>query len=59
VQIDINDVENRPALVVSDYKEFHNISQIKMQKDHENTVTLLFDRDYSLDERIFDRQFLY
>ncbi|MCA4775273.1 NAD kinase [Wolbachia endosymbiont of Mansonella ozzardi] len=59
VQIDINDVENRPALVVSDYKEFRNISQIKMQKDHENTVTLLFDRDYSLDKRIFDRQFLY
>ncbi|QKX01484.1 NAD kinase [Wolbachia endosymbiont of Cruorifilaria tuberocauda] len=59
VQIDINDVENRPALVVSDYKEFHDISQIKIQKDHENTVTLLFDKDYSLDERIFDRQFLY
>ncbi|WP_353287780.1 NAD kinase [Wolbachia endosymbiont (group B) of Gerris lacustris] len=59
VQIDINDVENRPALVVSDYKEFPDISQIKMQKDHENTVTLLFDKDCSLDERIFDKQFLY
>ncbi|QKX02590.1 NAD kinase [Wolbachia endosymbiont of Dirofilaria (Dirofilaria) immitis] len=59
VQVDVNDVENRPAVVVSDYKEFHNISQIKMQKDHENTITLLFDRDYSLDERIFNRQFLY
>ncbi|AAW70988.1 NAD kinase [Wolbachia endosymbiont of Brugia malayi] len=59
VQIDINNAQNRPALVVSDYKELHNISQIKMQKDHENTVTLLFDKDYSLDERIFDRQFLY
>ncbi|MDM8335408.1 NAD kinase [Wolbachia pipientis] len=59
VQIDINEVENRPALVVSDYKEFHNISQIKIQKDHDNTITLLFDKDCSLDERIFDRQFLY
>ncbi|QKX02764.1 NAD kinase [Wolbachia endosymbiont of Litomosoides sigmodontis] len=59
VQIDINDAQNRPALIVSDYKEFYNISQIKMQKDHENTVTLLFDKDYSLDERIFERQFSY
>ncbi|PRD36079.1 UNVERIFIED_CONTAM: nadK [Trichonephila clavipes] len=59
VQIDINDTKNRPALVVSDYKEFHNISQIKIQKDHENTITLLFDKDYPLNERIFDRQFLY
>ncbi|MCV3769659.1 NAD kinase [Wolbachia endosymbiont of Dipetalonema caudispina] len=59
VQLDINDVENRPALVVSDYKEFHDISQIKIQKDHENTITLLFNKDCSLGERIFDRQFLY
>ncbi len=59
VQIDINDTKNRPALVVSDYKEFHNISQIKIQKDHESTITLLFDKDDSLNERIFDRQFLY
>ncbi|WP_423349177.1 NAD kinase [Wolbachia sp. wLmal] len=59
VQIDINDTKNRPALVVSDYKEFHDISQIKIQKDHENTITLLFDKDYPLNERIFDRQFLY
>ncbi|CCF78113.1 inorganic polyphosphateATP-NAD kinase [Wolbachia endosymbiont of Onchocerca ochengi] len=59
VQVDVNDVENRPVLVVSDYKEFHNVSQIKVQKDHENTITLLFDEDYSLDERIFNKQFLY
>ncbi|WP_168464161.1 NAD kinase [Wolbachia endosymbiont of Ctenocephalides felis wCfeT] len=59
VQIDINDTKNRPAIVVSDYKEFYDIARIKIQKDQENTVTLLFDRDYSLNERIFDRQFLY
>jgi NAD+ kinase len=59
VQIDINDVKNRSAIVVSDYKEFHDISQVKIQKDQENTITLLFDKDYSLNERIFDKQFLY
>ncbi|WFW29951.1 MAG: NAD kinase [Wolbachia endosymbiont of Menacanthus eurysternus] len=59
VQIDINDVRNRPALVVSDYKELHDILQIRMRKDYENTVTLLFDRNSSLDERIFDKQFLH
>ncbi|MGL9725805.1 MAG: NAD kinase [Wolbachia sp.] len=58
VQININEVKNRPVLVVSDYKEFHDISQVKMQKDHENKITLLFDKDYSLKERIFDKQFL-
>lgn len=58
VQIDINDVKNRPVIVVSDYKEFHDISQIKIQKDQKNTITLLFDKDYSLNERIFDKQFL-
>ncbi|UWI83136.1 NAD kinase [Wolbachia endosymbiont of Howardula sp.] len=59
VQIDIHDTKKRPVLVVSDYKEFHNISQIKIQKDHESTMTLLFNKDYSLNERIIDRQFLY
>ncbi|MDG7056132.1 MAG: NAD kinase [Wolbachia endosymbiont of Meromenopon meropis] len=59
VQIDINDVKNRPVIIVSDYKECHNISQLKIQRDNENTVTLLFDKNHSLDERIFDMQFLY
>ena len=59
VQLDINDVKDRPVVVVADYKEFHNISQIKIQKDQSNTVTLLFDKHYSLNERILDQQFLY
>lgn len=59
VQIDISNVQNRPTIVVSDYKEFHDISQIKIKKDQNNTITLLFDKDYSLNERIFDKQFLY
>lgn len=59
VQININDSQNRPAIIVADYKEFHDITKLKIQKDQENTVTLLFDEDYSLSERIFDEQFLY
>lgn len=59
VQLEVNDVENRPAIVVADYKEFHDISKIKIQRDQKNTVTLLFDKDCSLNERIFDKQFLH
>lgn len=58
VQLDIHNVERRPVVVVADYKEFHNISQVKIQKDSSNVITLLFDRKYSLNERIFDKQFL-
>ncbi|OEY87036.1 NAD kinase [Wolbachia pipientis] len=57
VELDIHDVENRPAIVVSDYKELHNISHIKIAKDQQSTITILFDKEYPLDARILDRQF--
>lgn len=59
IQLNIDNAQNRPVIVVSDYRELHDISQVKIQKDHKNTITLLFNQDYSLDERIFDTQFLY
>lgn len=59
IQLNIDNAQNRPVIVVSDYRELHDISQVKIQKDHKNTITLLFNKDYSLDERIFDTQFLY
>jgi NAD+ kinase len=58
VELNIHDVVNRPAVVVADYKECYNISKIKIVRDQQNTVTLLFDKEYSLDERIFDSQFI-
>lgn len=59
IQLNIDNAQNRPVIVLSDYMELHDISQIKIQKDNKNTITLLFNKDYSLDERIFDTQFLY
>ncbi len=59
VELEILDPQNRPATVVSDYTEFHNISKIEICKDLDNKITLLFDCDHSLDERIFSEQFLF
>ncbi|GHM58148.1 MAG: NAD kinase [Candidatus Mesenet longicola] len=59
VELEIIDPQNRSVTIVSDYTEFHNILRVKIYKSLNKQITLLFDYDHSLDERIFNEQFLF
>jgi NAD+ kinase len=48
----------RPVSVVADQKEVRDVSQVRVCAAREHSLTLLFDRGKSLDERIFAEQFL-
>jgi hypothetical protein len=47
----------RPVCTVADYVEFRNAFRVKIFKDKEITLTLLLDKDNSLDEKILGEQF--
>jgi NAD+ kinase len=48
----------RPVLVVADQQEIRDVSEVHIRAWRDHQLTLLFDRGRSLDERIFDEQFL-
>ena len=50
--------EKRPVSVVADQKEVRDVRQVRVCAAREHSLTLLFDRGKSLDERIFAEQFL-
>ena len=49
--------EKRPVAAVADQKEVRDIAQVHIAVAREHQLTLLFDRNSSLDERIFAEQF--
>ncbi|MCB2076636.1 MAG: NAD kinase [Novosphingobium sp.] len=49
--------EKRPVAAVADQKEVRDISEVRIAIARDRTLTLLFDRGSSLDERIFAEQF--
>ncbi len=48
----------RPVLVVADQKEVRDIREVRIRAWPEQQLSLLFDKGRSLDERIFDEQFM-
>lgn len=49
--------EKRPVAVVADQKEVRDVSEVRISIAREQQLTLLFDRNSSLEERIFAEQF--
>lgn len=50
--------ESRPVNAVADFNDFTNIKSIKVNIDKKSSVTLLFNKDTSLEDRILTEQFL-
>ncbi|MDE2563779.1 MAG: NAD kinase [Sphingomonadales bacterium] len=48
----------RPVAAVADQKEIRDVSEISVEVSRKHTLTLLFDRGHSLDERIVAEQFM-
>jgi NAD+ kinase len=51
------DPEKRPVYVSADFKECPDVLSVDIREDRSREVYLLFDRDHTLDDRIFSEQF--
>lgn len=57
VRFELYDTEKRPASVVAGQQEFRDVKEVMVRVNQEKWVTLLFDPDHSLSERIIAEQF--
>jgi NAD+ kinase len=53
----ILDAENRPVSAVADQIEVRDVAKVEIRLDRERSLTLLFDPEHALDERIAMEQF--
>ena len=58
VEFIVLDSEIRPVAAVADQKEVRDVADVKIKVARERQLTLLFDPNQSLEERIFAEQFL-
>jgi NAD+ kinase len=58
VCLKILEAENRPVSAVADQIEVRDVANVEIRLDRERSLTLLFDPEHALDERIAMEQFL-
>lgn len=58
VNFDVIESKKRPVSAVADFTEIRNVVSVKVKEDSSKHITLLFDGDYSLEERSLNEQFL-
>jgi len=59
VELTINQPQKRPVSAVADMHEVRDVRRVVIEEDRSNTLTLLFDAEHTLAERIFTEQFTY
>lgn len=57
IDIDILDPDKRPVSVTADAHEVRDVVEVNVRESREHSVTLLFDPDHNLEERILNEQF--
>jgi NAD+ kinase len=57
VRIDCLETEKRPMSAVADFTEVRDITAVEIAENRDIAMTLLFDRDANLQERVFKEQF--
>lgn len=57
VEIDILQAERRPVSATADYIEVRDVIRVHVVEDAATFLTLMFDQDHSLEERILNEQF--
>jgi NAD+ kinase len=57
VRIDALETEKRPVSAVADFTEARDILNVEIHENREIAMTLLFDYDANLEERVFKEQF--
>jgi NAD+ kinase len=58
VRIDCLETDKRPISAVADFTEVRDITAVEIYEKRDVSVTLLFDHDANLQERIFKEQFM-
>ncbi|MDX1484906.1 MAG: NAD kinase [Alphaproteobacteria bacterium] len=58
VAFEILDAEKRPVSAVADFTEVRDVTEVLVNEDKDHTLTLLFDAEHNLEERILREQFL-
>jgi NAD+ kinase len=58
VSIHVLNPKLRPVSAVADFTEVRNVQRVDVQEDRETTLTLLFDPEHDLEERVIKEQFL-
>jgi NAD+ kinase len=58
VRIDCLDIDKRPVSAVADFTEVRDIVSVEIEEKRDTSMTLLFDRDANLQERVFKEQFM-
>ncbi|MGH6720463.1 MAG: NAD kinase [Alphaproteobacteria bacterium] len=57
VRFEVIEADKRPVSAVADYVEVRDVVDVRVQVDRERRLTLLFDPDHNLEERILNEQF--
>lgn len=58
VRIDVLELEKRPVSAVADFTEARDVISVEIRENRDIGMTLLFDREFNLEERVFKEQFL-
>lgn len=58
VRIDCLEVDKRPVSAVADFTEVRDIVSVEIEEKRDLSMTLLFDREANLQERVFKEQFM-
>lgn len=58
VTFEILEAEKRPVSAVADYTEVRDVKSVEITEDTAHSLTLLFDAEHNLEERIVREQFL-
>ena len=59
VKFEITDPYKRPVSATADSNEIRDIIEVTIRESREQTVTLLFDPEHNLEDRILNEQFAY
>ncbi|MHA1108072.1 MAG: NAD kinase [Alphaproteobacteria bacterium] len=57
VTVDVLEARKRPVSAVADYTEVRDVSRVRIRQQSDITLSLLFDPEHNLEERILDEQF--
>lgn len=58
ISFEVLEREKRPVLAVADFNEVRHPVRVEVGEDRDHRLTLLYDPDHSLEERILNEQFL-
>jgi len=58
VRIDCLEIDKRPVSAVADFTEVRDITAVEIEERRAISVTMLFDREANLQERVFKEQFM-